>query len=68
MTLAGALEKLQAFGLPVLRTTDAAAHLAVSPANAPRIAAKVGASAPATPSDSTVTCSAGNGTGASVVR
>ena len=37
MTLAGALEKLQAFGLPVLRTADAAAHLAVSPANASQI-------------------------------
>ena len=37
MTLAGALEKLQAFGLPVLRTADAAAHLAVGPANASQI-------------------------------
>ena len=37
MTLAGALEKLQAFGLPVLRTADIAAHLAVSPANASQI-------------------------------
>lgn len=37
MTLAGALEKLQAFGLPVLRTADVAAHLAVRPENASQI-------------------------------
>lgn len=37
MTLAGALEKLQAFGLPALRTADVAAHLAVGPANASQI-------------------------------
>ncbi len=37
MTLTGALEKLQAFGLPALRTADVAAHLAVGPANASQI-------------------------------
>ena len=37
MTLAGALEKLQAIGLPMLRTADVAAHLAISPANASQI-------------------------------
>ncbi len=41
MTLAGALEKLQAFGLPVLRTADVAAHLAVGPANASQIMARL---------------------------
>jgi predicted transcriptional regulator of viral defense system len=37
VTLTGALEKLQAFGLPALRTADVAAHLAVGPANASQI-------------------------------
>ncbi|HOU59507.1 MAG TPA: hypothetical protein PLS59_08685, partial [Kiritimatiellia bacterium] len=37
MTLAGALERLHAFGLPVLRTADVTAHLDVNPANASQI-------------------------------
>lgn len=41
MTLTGALAKLQTFDVPVLRSADVAARLAVSPSNASQIMARL---------------------------